>query len=217
MKKIIQNITSQPKTKEELRVLIEAEIKKFGVQCDLNHIDISLVTDFSFLFCNSYFNGDISRWDVSSVTHMDSMFFKSKFYGDISKWNVSGVMYMDGMFCGSQFNGNVLGWNVSGVSDMCSMFADSKFNGDISKWDVSKVTNMCSMFANSGFNGDFSNWVRSAIVVDEDIFLDSAVAKKLGIENPNLEQVKSHFLSLKLEDDLLGDSPRQGGLGKVRL
>ena len=51
----------QPKTKEELKKLIENTIKENGIKCDLNFIDISLITDMSGMFDGSRFNGDISN------------------------------------------------------------------------------------------------------------------------------------------------------------
>ena len=83
--------TVQPKTKDELKKIIEETIKEQGNNCDLNFIDTSEITDMSYLFCVSKFNGDISKWDVSNVKDMRYMFCKSKFNGDISKWNVSNV------------------------------------------------------------------------------------------------------------------------------
>ena len=93
-----------------LKELIEEAIDKYGTNCDLNFIDVSKVTDMSFMFSGSKFNGDISKWDVINVIDMYRMFWESKFTGDISNWN------------------------VRKVKDMSYMFNNSKFNGDISKW-----------------------------------------------------------------------------------
>jgi hypothetical protein len=45
--------------KEHLKLLIEKEIQLNGFNCNLNHIDISQVTELSYLFSDSKFNGDI--------------------------------------------------------------------------------------------------------------------------------------------------------------
>ena len=84
--------------KEHLQQLIENEIKTHGNNCDLNHIDVSNVTNMSYMFTNSQFNGDISNWNVSNVTDMSIMFYYSQFNGDISNWNVSNVTNMSYMF-----------------------------------------------------------------------------------------------------------------------
>ena len=111
-----------PKTKDELKKIIKRRIESEGNKCDLNDIDTSNITDMSYLFEDSDFNGDISKWNVSNVESMWAMFYSSKFNGDIFKWN------------------------VSNVKDMRYMFSYSKFDGDISKWNVSNVTNMICMF-----------------------------------------------------------------------
>ena len=123
---------SKPRTKKGLIRIINKRIKEEGTKCDLNDIDVSAITDMSYVFCDSEFNGDISKWDVSNVTNMVCVFGNSSFNGDISAWN------------------------VSNVTNMRSMFADSVFNSDISKWNVSKVENMRYMFYNSIFNKDIS-------------------------------------------------------------
>ena len=87
-----------PKTKGELKQMIEDEISENGNECSLNHIDVSKITDMSYLFFRSKFNGDISSWDVSHVNNMREMFRESYFNGDISNWDVSDVTDIRYMF-----------------------------------------------------------------------------------------------------------------------
>ena len=144
----------QPKTKKELRQILKGRISIEGPDCNLNDIDTSLITDMSFLFYKSSFNGSISNWNVSNVKEMTAMFRSSEFNGDISNWDVSTVESME------------------------AMFAFSKFDGDISKWDTSKVTNMYWMFAGSEFNKDISDWnIRKDCVV-VNIFLSCPIKEE---------------------------------------
>ena len=140
-----------PKTKEELQKIINKRIKEEGNECNLNDIDVSYITDMSYLFEGINFNGDISDWDVSNVTNMYGMFYGCySFNQDISKWDVSNVTSMECMFktC-EEFNQDISKWDVSKVNNMHSMFYGcAAFNQDISKWDVSKVNAHSSMFYN---------------------------------------------------------------------
>ena len=78
----------QPKTKKELEEIIKERMIEQGEYCDLNDIDTSLITDMSWLFEESNFNGDISEWNVSNVLDMSLMFIGSLFNQDISNWNI---------------------------------------------------------------------------------------------------------------------------------
>lgn len=140
----------RPKTKEELRKLIEKELKYQGLDADLNFIDTSMITDMSELFEGLYVgNIKIDKWDVSNVTNMSNMFrYNPEFNADLSKWDVSKVTVMRGMFNGAEsFNDDLSKWNVSKVKDMGWMFYYANlFTCDLSKWDVSNVIDMKCMF-----------------------------------------------------------------------
>ena len=103
--------------KDHLKKLIKNEMEINGQECNLNHIDVSHITDMSFLFHNSYlyrnisdFNGNISDWNTSNVTDMKSMFHNSYFCGNLSKWDVSNVKDMSSMFYGPYFYGDISDW-----------------------------------------------------------------------------------------------------------
>src|SRR5690554_243824 len=159
-KKIVAN-------NDNIKRIVRDEIWRLGNKADLNHIDVSGVTNMEELFRNSKFNGDISKWNVSSVEFMQEMFYGSNFNGDISNWDVSKVKYMTGMFGNSKFNGDISKWDVSNVESMYSMFNHSVFNQDISKWDVSKVKVMSWMFYYSQFNQDINMWNYNFKAVEE--------------------------------------------------
>ena len=113
-----------PETKDELKHIIEDEISKNGNEFSLNHIDVSRITDMSYMFCNTTFMGDISKWDVSNVKNMSFMFYNCE-----------------------SFNQDISSWDVSNVTGMSSMFYNCEsFNQDISQWDVSNVKNNGYMF-----------------------------------------------------------------------
>jgi len=131
-------------TDDTIEDVVRKEIERLGLNADLNHIDVSQVTDMMGLFGrfnNITFNGDISQWDVSNVKCMEGMFEMSEFQGDISKWNVSQVEDMRDMFNQSEFNGDISKWDVSNVKNMRYMFSSSKFNGDLSTWSIDGLDN----------------------------------------------------------------------------
>lgn len=128
----------KPLSKDELIHILLDRIKNEGEECDLNDIDVSGITDMSYLFnANSplrNFKGNISEWDVSNVIDMEGMFMGSCFNGDISSWDVGSVTNMKRMFMDSEFDGDLSGWNVSNVQDKELIFADSPIGAKLPRW-----------------------------------------------------------------------------------
>lgn len=125
------------KNRTQLQQVINAAVAEHGYQVDLNHLDVSGVTDMNHLFHYHSFNGDISKWDVSNVTNMARMFSNSQFTGDISRWDVSNVTIMELMFEHSAFNGDISKWNTANVTNMRGMFEQAEFSGDVASWVIS--------------------------------------------------------------------------------
>ncbi|WP_233705228.1 BspA family leucine-rich repeat surface protein, partial [Helicobacter bizzozeronii] len=139
--------------KEELKKLVADESVHLG------EIDISQITDLSFVFSNgdteyeddeteSFERQDfegLEDWDVSHVTNMEGMFYKATHFNhDISSWNVSNVKNMQAMFraCKS-FNQPLNNWDVSRVENMkCLFLWCENFNQPLNDWNVSSVKRM---------------------------------------------------------------------------
>ena len=166
-----------------LAVLVGKAIQKDGLNCDLNHIDVSGVEDFKGVFRKwPKFQGDISKWVIHGINadamfdvvplepvvatdnkHLQALIRQALHVnGDASSLNhidVSGITDFSDVFAESPtFNGDISGWNVSNVTDMSDMFAHSRFNGDVSSWDVRRVVDFSGIFLKSKFNGDLSRW-----------------------------------------------------------
>ena len=122
-------------TNDNINEVVKSEIERLGNKADLNHIDVSGVTNMEFLFDESSFNGDISKWNVGNVENMNWMFNKSLFNQDISKWDVCNVKNMWGMFSFSKFNQDISNWNVGNVESMYKMFENSPFDKNIDMWN----------------------------------------------------------------------------------
>ena len=120
-----KSLRVQPSSKDELRSIIEQELKRQGPDADLNFIDTSKITDMSYLFRRTYDNDfvadsvvfyirdiKIDQWDTPNVTNMYAMFSgQMHFNCDLSIWDVRNVEDMDFAFnhC-SKLKCNLSGW-----------------------------------------------------------------------------------------------------------
>ncbi len=148
----------KPNKRDELKALVKDE------SINLKDIDISLITDMSFVFSDSErkdFSG-IEDWDMSKVTNTNYMFYNAKnFNHPLNKWDMSNVSSMKGMFYEAQsFNQPLDKWDTSNVINMSEMFDKAKkFNQPLENWNVSNVRNMYGMFYRAqSFNQPLDKW-----------------------------------------------------------
>ena len=211
----------------ELKEHIERSMRTHGPSCNLNHLDVSRITDMKELFRYTEFNGDISCWDVRNVKSMYFMFANSPFNNDISRWNVSNVETFSGIFYKSSFNNNLAQWDTSRATKMDYAFHSSPFNKDISKWDTSnvlnmermfsytpfqtdisdwntsRVTNMTGMFSHTVFNGDLSSWNVGCVTAMSNMFCISKFNRDLSNWNvSNVQKMDSMFYVSEFNHDI---------------
>ena len=108
----------------------------FRENANMNWIDVSNITDFTYAFRGLKYTIDISRWDVSNAETMECMFRYSKFKGYIYDWDVCNVKNFSHMFSFSTFNNDISRWEVSDDADITEMF---DYNNEIDTFCVPTV------------------------------------------------------------------------------
>ena len=142
--KDVDNVTQYkyfPKTKKELKDLIEERFLKNPEEPYLSDISTYFITDMSELFnMTDFFTFSIAR--LSSLKTIKKL--------DLSAWDVSNVKSMEKMFAWNNdlVEINMSGWDTSNVTNMSGMFyiCKSLTDLDITHFNTSNVTNMYAMF-----------------------------------------------------------------------
>ena len=193
-KKDLEKIKSGDKYKPNKRDELKALVKDESI--NLKDIDISLITDMSFVFSDSErkdFSG-IEDWDMSKVTNTNYMFYNAKnFNHPLNKWDMSNVSSMKGMFYEAQFFNQPLDkWDTSNVTNMSEMFYYARsFNQPLESWNVSNVRNMSDMFYRAqSFNQPLDKWDTSNVTNMSEMF-HKALSFNEPLENWNVSNVRN--------------------------
>lgn len=142
--KDVDNVTQYkhfPKTKKELKDLIEERFLENPEEPYLSDISTYFITDMSELF-------NMTDFFTFSITRLSSLKTIKKL--DLSAWDVSNVKSMEKMFAWNNdlVEINMSGWDTSNVTNMSGMFyiCKSLTDLDITHFNTSNVTNMYAMF-----------------------------------------------------------------------
>ena len=99
-------------------------------------------------------DGKYVAWNVANVTQFSYMFAKSVFNGDISNWNTSSAGKFDYMFNNNDVFNTQIGEKEVQLKDS----GDNNFGSSYTAWNVSSCDNFSSMFAGvSKFNNGIQN------------------------------------------------------------
>ena len=164
----IKEFQYHPKDKKELQKCINK--LRNEKHKNLNVIDVSEITDFSYVFADADMYGiDISLWNVSKGESFSHMFDCAKNFIVKEKKPVPkeddfelypGVMYSDIVAEHMYPKFDISMWDVSSGKDFTAMFENCReFNCDLSHWDISSGIFLSNMFYKCHkFNCDISHW-----------------------------------------------------------
>ena len=163
------------------------------------HLDVSKVTDMSYMFMN--FGGG----NTNSHTTLNSV-------PDVSKWNTANVTNMTGMFNSyGNFSDNltivpdVSKWNTANVTNMAGMFQkygheSTGFNAvpDVSKWNTGKAEDMHQMFSEYGHKStaltavpDVCNWNTAEVKTMAEMFREYGATSTVLKSVPDVSNWKT--------------------------
>ena len=175
-----------PKSRDELRAIIEEKLQENTEELNLTDVDVSNITDMSKLFedLQSVKRINCEDWNTSKVTDMWHLFYNCFKLEEI----------------------NVRGWDVSNVEDMTGLFmfcSNLKRIYGIEKWKTSSLKRAVSIF-NRCVNLteiDLSSWDSINIEYTNFMFLRCVKLKDIyGLEyweTPNLKNYRDMFEGCK--------------------
>ena len=125
----------------------------------LEHLDVSLCTDLSFMFynCKKVKNFDFLKgWDVSKAAYFTNMFTFCSFsnVSFLSKWNMKNAEDLEHMFWGCENLNDLTGiqnWKLENAKLFCRMFGNCKNLTDanaLQYWNMSQAVDISYMFEN---------------------------------------------------------------------
>lgn len=163
---------------------------------DFSKIDVSKVTDMSYMFFRSNFSSiDLSSWNTKNLKyggHLFSGAIKPKNI-DLSSWNVNNLLGADNMFsyAGAEHI-NLSGWQSAKLVDTSNMFLGtfSLQTLNLTGFNTSNVTNMYGMFATSAVpNLNLSSFDTSKVTNMNSMFRGMQHLNTLNVSNFNTSNV----------------------------
>ena len=157
---------------------------------DFSKIDVSKVTDMSWMFFRSNFSSvDLSSWNTKNLKYVGHLFsgaIKPKNI-DLSSWDVGSLLGADNMFSSAGTEHiNLSGWNSSQLTDTSNMFLDTYAlqTLNLDGFNTSNVTNMFGMFATSVVpNLNLSSFNTSKVINMNSMFRGMRHLNTLNVSN----------------------------------
>ena len=100
------------KDSKALRRLVLEAISKYGPSVDLNPINVVAVNDFTGLFKDTGFCGNVSKWNMKWAKSTNDMFAGTPFNSDVSNWNLNNLQEARGMFENNYFAQDLTACNL---------------------------------------------------------------------------------------------------------
>jgi hypothetical protein len=201
---------------QSLSLTRESLIQKVNNNEDVSNVNVSCITDFSYIFSPDResaspsiaklssvdlthlytFNQDISNWDVSNGVNFEGMFKDSaSFNKNINKWKVLNGTNFKNMFYGAEdFNQPLNDWNMENAESLEGMFREADtFNQNINSWNVRNVKVFANMFNSAyDYNQPLNDWEVSKATVFFGMF---ANAKKFNQPLSNWQPLEAKLMA----------------------